>query len=124
MKKTIFMVLMCITCAGTTMQAGMPQEIELISVNVYTPLGGPGIETGNLPPCQICFAATITDNVLNVFNRSDEEAVVVITDVDTESVVLSTDLADELEQMLPAGNYQVEIIPENYAPLQGFFEVE
>ena len=124
MKKAIFVVLMCITCAGATMRASTPQEIELTDVAVYNPLGGPGIETGKLPPCQLCFTAMVTDNVLNVFNRSDEEALVVIKDLATESTVLSTELVDELEQILPAGNYQVEIFPENYAPLQGFFEVE
>ena len=124
MKKLLFLVLIAAFGFATIVNAGTPQVINLTIVYTDTPLGGPQPGTGTSPECYRCFAATLTDNVLNVFNRSDEEAVVVITDVDTESVVLSTDLADELEQMLPAGNYQVEIIPENYAPLQGFFEVE
>ena len=124
MKRIVFSCL-CILCLGTlAINAGVPQVINLSEAIIYGPQGGPQEGTGGLPPCDYCFTATITDNVLNVYNRSDEEALVVVKDLATESTVLSTELVDELEQILPAGNYQVEIFPENYAPLQGFFEVE
>ena len=123
MKRKLFLLLICLVSGLTFVCAGVPQEIILSEVVIYQPQDGPDWGRG-ADPCFTCFAATVTDNVLNVFNRSDEEALVVVTDLATESAVLSTELVDELEQMLPAGNYQVEIFPENYAPLQGFFEVE
>ncbi len=88
------------------------------------PLGGPDIEKGSLPPCQMCFTATITDDILNVWNESDEIVNVVVTDLTTFEVIISTQIVDEMEEQLPAGLYQLEIIPTTYAPMEGFFEVE
>ena len=124
MKKMLFLLLMAALSLAITVNAGTPQVINLSRVFIDNPQGGPQPGTGTSPECYRCFTATITDNVLNVFNHSDEEALVVVKDLATENTVLSTELVDELEQILPAGNYQVEIFPENYAPLQGFFEVE
>ena len=124
MKKVFLLACLCIACAGMTMRAGVPQVIELNEAVVYDPMGGPQQGTGGRPICDGCFSATITDDVLNVVNDADELVTVVVTDLLTLNTVVSTQISDELEEQLPAGEYMLEIYPENYAPMEGFFEVE
>ena len=124
MKNFLFSCL-CILCLGTlTVNAGVPQVINLNEVVVYGPQGGPQEGTGGLPPCDYCFTASITDDILNVVNDADEMVTVVVTDLSNYNVVISEFVSSELEEQLPAGEYLLEIIPTTYAPMEGYFEVE
>ena len=123
MKLKSLMFCVCMICA-CTMWATEPQFIQLNASVVNNPLGGPGVETGGGPTCDYCFTAFITDDILSVRNESDEIVNVVVTDLTTNYVVINTPIVDDMEEQLPAGLYQLEIIPTTYAPMEGFFEVE
>lgn len=88
------------------------------------PLGGPNVESGSRPSCQMCFSATITGDILNVVNDANETVRVVVTDLTSYNVVISEQVSSELEEQLPAGEYMLEIFPTTYAPMEGYFEVE
>ena len=124
MKKILSLLCLALLGVGTSVNAGNPQAIDLSAVVISGPQGGPQQGSGGMPSCDYCFTATITDDILNVWNESDEIVNVVVTDLTTFDVIISTQMADELEEQLPAGLYQLEIIPTTYAPMEGFFEVE
>jgi|GEM_PF-1991815 len=122
-KKQILLCL-CLIGLSAVVNAGVPQVINLSEAVVYNPQGGPDIEVGTNPTCDNCFTATITDDILNVVNDADEVVTVIVTDLTNNSIVISKQVSQEMEEQFVVGNYQIDIIPESYAPLQGFFEVE
>ncbi|MBR1563883.1 MAG: hypothetical protein IJ650_00900 [Paludibacteraceae bacterium] len=122
-KKQILLCL-CLIGLSTVVNAGVPQVINLSEAVVYNPQGGPDIEVGTNPTCDNCFTATITDDILNVVNDADEVVTVIVTDLTNNSIVISKQVSQEMEEQFVVGNYQIDIISESYAPLQGFFEVE
>ena len=123
MKRNHVLLLILLLCGLTSVKAGVSQEISLTQVIIYQPQDGPDWDRG-ADPCFTCFAASLSDNLLNVFNRSGEDAIVVITNLSTQNTVLSANFTDEIEQFLPVGNYQIEIFSESYIPMEGFFQIE
>lgn len=124
MVKMKILLCFCLIWLCTCIKAGNPQVIELSEVVVYGPQGGPQEGTGGILPCYYCFSATITGDILNVVNDADEVVTVIVTDLTNNSIVISKQVSQEMEEQFVVGNYQIDIIPESYAPLQGFFEVE
>lgn len=121
MKKTIF--LMCFCLLGIeTMLADEPLLIELREVGVYN-RGNP-TPTHTRPLCPSCFTATIDGNLLNVINDSDETINLVVTDLTTNNVVLSTPVVSYTQNVISEGQYKLEILPTTYAPMEGWFDVE
>lgn len=124
MKTKIILLCFCLTWLCIYTNANVPQVIDLDEVVISGPLGGPNVESGSRPSCQMCFSATITGDILNVVNDADEVVTVIVTDLTNNSIVISKQVSQEMEEQFVVGNYQIDIIPESYAPLQGFFEVE
>ena len=93
-----------------------------VFVGGNNPLGNP--EQGGIDPVQPTdFLATIDGDVLYVSNESLDIVDVMVTDLLSNEVIVSTPLSDELLEVLPQGEYQLDIITENFT-LEGFFEVE
>lgn len=105
------------------MWATEPQVIELGEIITYYPQNNP-MPGQNNPPCHHCFSATISGKSLSVNNNSGELANLVVTDLTTYSVVLSTPVVSQSQNELPEGLYKLEIYPTSYAPVEGYFEVE
>lgn len=121
MRKFLFFLSVCLIGANIVVKADNPQVIELTEVVVSNPKGGPQQGTGGNPGCYTCFTATISNNVLSVRNDAQETVNVVVTNMTTNNVVLSTPVTSDLEEQLPSGYYRLHIIPQTYAPMEGFF---
>ena len=123
--KLKFLFSLCLLLISTSLLlAYEPQAIELNDMVVYQPQGDPGSWEGQQPPCYTCFSATISGKSLSVNNNSGELANLVVTDLTTYSVVLSTPVVSQSQNELPEGLYKLEIYPTSYAPMEGYFEVE
>ena len=86
------------------------------------PLDSPELSGYNPTDPTLIYAA-LDGNVLIVSNESVDYVDVVVTDIQTNLVVIDTQITAELEQALPAGDYQIEISTMSLV-LHGFFEVE
>lgn len=118
-------LLLLVSLIGTNLivNAGLPQVIELTEVISFTPQGGPFQGSGDDPGCYTCFTAIITDDILSISNNSQESVNIVVTNIMTNSVILSTQILSEfdIEEQIPAGNYHLQIIPQTSAAMEGYF---
>lgn len=123
MKKTLVCVVLCLMGA-TTIWASEPLLVELTEMTIYYPLDGPIGDNNSRPSCQRCFTASVSGNVLQVYNDSDETIDVVVTDMLTSNVVVNTTINTQTQAILTDGFYKLEIYPTSYTPMEGYFEVE